>query len=187
MSTNWIPLQTTLQKHDTITTLKPAEPEAISSKMDKVTIDPRLLLLILQWFRALLSTTQHRSLHIPLTPACGAHSGETPAMWRNYFSCAESSLVQKQREQESGKIRETRAEWPCVSGVVESGATSVFTGRGLSSVCHWKNQTYFITLKCKMCVSSVWKCASGLTEVQMCDLRMFTMKFFLNSFFNTNG
>lgn len=43
MSTNWIPLLTTLQKHETITTLKPAEPEAISSKMDKVTIDPRLL------------------------------------------------------------------------------------------------------------------------------------------------
>lgn len=169
MSTNWIPLLTTLQKHETITTLKPAEPEAISSKMDKVTIDPRLLLLILQWFRALLSTTQHRSLHIPLTLPCGAHSGGTPAMWRNYFSCAESSVVQNQREQDSGKIRDTRAAWPCVLGVVESGGTSVFTGRGLSSVCHWKTElTYIITLKCKMCVSSVRKCASRLTEVQMC-------------------
>lgn len=66
-----------------------------------------LFLLILQWFRALLLTTQRYSRHIPLTPPCKAHSRGTQAMSSHYFSWTESLWIQQLRNHYTQKIRKT--------------------------------------------------------------------------------
>lgn len=135
----------------------PPEPPAISNMMDKVTIDPRWLLLILQWFKALLSTTQHHSLQIPLTLPCGAHSGgDTSYVPQLFFMRRKLSGPKAKRTQLWKDKRAPRSMAMCLGRGGKCCHFSVHRQRSLFCL-PTKNPTFSITLKCKLCLNSVSK------------------------------